>query len=128
MEFSSSILLGLTEFLWKAQHEGREDIAWRVMTVVLVVCRLCHPSSELYIANHLYERLEPWRICSACLAEKITDDRLYVALDKLLPHKAALEKHLKDKLGTLFDLKYDLLLYDVTSTFIEGDRCLTTSR
>ena len=113
-------LLGLTEFLCNAQHEGREDIAWRVMTVVLVVCRLCHPSSELYIANHLYERLALEDLLGLP-AEKITDDRLYVALDKLLPHKAALEKHLKDKLGTLFDLKYDLLLYDVTSTFIEGE-------
>ncbi len=47
-------------------------------------------------------------------------ERLYRALDKLLPHKEALEKHLKDRLGTLFDLKYDLLLYDVTSTSERG--------
>ena len=43
------------------------------------------------------------------------------ALDQLLPHKAALERHLKEKLGDLFDLKYDLLLYDVTSTYFEGE-------
>jgi transposase len=51
---------------------------------------------------------------------KVNDDRLYRALDQLLPHKDALEQHLKDRLGTLFKLEYDLLLYDVTSTYFEG--------
>ena len=50
----------------------------------------------------------------------MNDDRLYRALDKLLPHKDALQTHLKNRLGELFDLKYDLLLYDVTSTYFEG--------
>lgn len=54
---------------------------------------------------------------------KVNDDRLYRALDALLPHKAELEKHLKQRLGELFDLKYDLLLYDMTSTYFEG-QCL----
>ena len=48
---------------------------------------------------------------------KVNDDRLYRALDRLLPHKDALETHLKERLGTLFKLEYDLLLYDVTSTY-----------
>ena len=56
-------------------------------------------------------------------SEKVYDERLYRALDKLLPHKKALEKHLKDRLGSMFGLKYDLLLYDVTSTYFEG-QCL----
>jgi hypothetical protein len=47
----------------------------------------------------------------------INDDRLYRALDRLLPHKAALEAHLKQRLGELFALDYELLLYDVTSTY-----------
>jgi transposase len=46
---------------------------------------------------------------------------LYRALDALLPHKEELEKHLKNRLGELFGLKYDLLLYDVTSTYFEGE-------
>ena len=46
--------------------------------------------------------------------------RLYAGLDRLLPHKDAIEQHLKQRLGELFDLKYDLLLYDVTSTYFEG--------
>jgi transposase len=53
-------------------------------------------------------------------ADKINHHRLYRALDYLLPHKETLERHLKDRLGTLFDLDYDLLLYDVTSTYFEG--------
>jgi len=51
----------------------------------------------------------------------VYDQRLYRALDNLLPHKEALEKHLKSRLGELFGLKYDLLLYDVTSTYFEGE-------
>jgi transposase len=51
---------------------------------------------------------------------KVNDDRLYRALDALLPHKSTLEKHLKERLGELFEIEYDLLLYDVTSTYFEG--------
>jgi transposase len=54
-------------------------------------------------------------------AEKVNDDRLCRALDALLPPKAALAKHLKEKRGSLFELAYDLLLYDVTSTSLEGE-------
>jgi len=50
-------------------------------------------------------------------ADKVNDDRLYRALDRILPHKDALEKHLKQRLGELFQIEYDLLLYDVTSTY-----------
>jgi hypothetical protein len=53
-------------------------------------------------------------------AEKVNEGRLYRALDALPPHEPALEKHLKEKLGELFELDYDLLLYDVTSTYFEG--------
>jgi transposase len=52
--------------------------------------------------------------------ESVNDDRLYRALDRLLPHKEALEGHLRSKLSELFELDYDLLLYDVTSTYFEG--------
>ena len=51
----------------------------------------------------------------------MNDDRLYRALDRLLPHKLALEAHLKQRLGELFSPDYDLLLYDVTSTYFEGE-------
>jgi hypothetical protein len=53
--------------------------------------------------------------------EQVHTDRLYKALDQLLPHKESLEKHLRQRLGELFELKCDLLLYDVTSTYFEGE-------
>jgi transposase len=53
-------------------------------------------------------------------SEQIYDERLYRALDRVLPHKEAIEKHLVQRLGELFELDYDLLLYDVTSTYFEG--------
>ncbi len=53
-------------------------------------------------------------------ASKVNETRLYRALDQLLPHKQKLEAFLKHQLGELFELEYDLLLYDVTSTYFEG--------
>ena len=111
--------LGLPELLEGLLPPGREEVPWAVMALVLVLGRLSDASSELHLAEHGYE--------SSALAEllgvpaaKVNDDRLYRALDQLLPHKQALEKHLKQRLGELFELDYDLLLYDVTSTYFEG--------
>jgi len=53
-------------------------------------------------------------------ADKVNKDRLYRALDRLLPHKSAIEAHLKERLGALFDEPFDILLYDLTSTYFEG--------
>jgi len=94
-------------------------VAKSVMSLILVICRLCDPSSELRIAEHLYQRSAMPDLLGVA-AEKINDDRLYRALDELLMHKEELEKHLKNRLGELFDLSYDLLLYDMTSTYFEG--------
>ncbi len=112
--------LGLDEFLRDTIPSGREDVPWSVMALVLVIARLCDPSSELSIAeNFLRKTATSDLLCVP--AEKVYDNRLYRALDKLLPHKQKLEVFLKEKLGELFDLEYDLLLYDVTSTYFEGD-------
>jgi len=112
--------LGLAEFLLRTLPEGREEVPWAVMAEVLVLGRLCDPSSELHLAERFYEASALDDLLGVP-AEKVNDDRLYRALDALLPHKRALEKHLKEKLGELFDLEYDLLLYDVTSTYFEGE-------
>ena len=111
--------LGLKRELDRLMPAGREEVPWSIMALVLVICRLCDPSSELRIAEHLYERSALPDLLGVGAA-KINDDRLYRALDELLPHKAALETHLKNRLGELFHLSYDLLLYDVTSTYFEG--------
>jgi hypothetical protein len=111
--------LGLVEFLKGAMPVGREEIPWPMMALVLVLGRLCEPSSELHLAEHFYEASALAELVGVP-ANKVNEDRLYRALDEVLPHKEALEKHLKERLGGLFDLDYDLLLYDVTSTYFEG--------
>jgi len=112
--------LGLVSFLEELVPWGCEEIPWSLMALVLVVCRLCEPSSELRIAEHLYERSALPDLLGIP-PEKVNDDRLYRALDALLPQKAALETYLKERLGELFQLEYDLLLYDITSTYFEGE-------
>jgi transposase len=112
--------VGLDRFLSKTLPNGREDIPWSVMVQVLVLCRLCEPSSELHIAEHFYRQSALADLLGVPCA-KVNEDRLYRALDQLLPHKEALECHLKERLGVLFGLDYDLLLYDVTSTYFEGE-------
>jgi transposase len=112
--------LELDRFLETALPSGREQIGWASTALILVLGRLCEPSSELHLAEHFYQASALPDLLGVP-AEKVNDDRLYRALDALLPQKAALEKHLKEKLGSLFELDYDLLLYDVTSTYFEGE-------
>jgi len=112
--------LGLSEFLARHLPRSRAEIPWSTMAQVLLVGRLGDPSSELHLAEHSLDASALGELLGAPAA-KLNEDRLYRALDRLLPHKEALEKHLKQRLGELFDLEYDLLLYDVTSTYFEGE-------
>lgn len=111
--------LGLDRVCTELMPEGREDIPWSTMAAVLVMSRLCEPSSELHIAEDFY-RSTAFEDILDLPCEQVNDDRLYRALDRLLPHKEVIEERLQKRLGELFDLNYDLLLYDVTSTFFEG--------
>ena len=111
--------IGLKSQLDQLMPVGREDVPWSMMSLVLVIARLLDPSSELHIAEHVFEQSALGDLLGVC-ASKINDDRLYRAMDQLLPHKAELEKYFKQRLGELFNLSYDLLLYDVTSTYFEG--------
>lgn len=97
----------------------RETVGWAEVVAILVMGRLCEPSSELHVAERWY-RTTALEDLLGVSTEDIYDERLYRALDRLLPHKQALEKHLVQRLGGLFELEYDLLLYDVTSTYFEG--------
>jgi len=112
--------LGLDALLAHLLPPGREAVPWGTMAAVLVLARLCEPASELHIAEAWYggSALEDLLALPAPL---VNEDRLYRALDQLLPHKAALERHLVARLGDLFAVEYDLLLYDVTSTYFEGE-------
>jgi transposase len=110
----------LDQFFLEHVPWGREEIPWAIIGEVLVLCRLCHPSSELHIAEHFFEQTALVDLLGIP-SEKINEDCLYRALDQVLPHKEALERHLKERAGSLFHLDYDLFLYDVTSTYFEGE-------
>jgi transposase len=99
---------------------GRESVSWSTMASVLVIARLCKPASELHIAEDWYRQTALDDLLGLP-AEKVNPTRLYRALDRLLPHKTAIQQHLRQRLGELFSLDYDLLLYDVTSTYFEGE-------
>lgn len=107
--------LGLYDFFHRVMPTGREEIPWAKLACVLIIARFCNPKSELYIAEHYYGHTALADLMGVP-DQKIYDNRLYRTLDKLIPHKPALEKHLKERFGQLFQINYDLLLYDVTST------------
>jgi transposase len=112
-------LLGLDKLLENLAPAGREEVAWPVVASILTIARFCQPQSELHIESTWYRRTALEDLLGVAV-DKVHTDRLYEGLDWLLPHKSTIEKHLKDRLGALFDLDYDLLLYDVTSTYFEG--------
>ena len=111
--------LGLDTLLAELLPAGREDVPWARMAAVLVLARFCEPSSELHIAEDWFRRTALGDLLGIA-DDKVNDDRLYRALDRVLPQKLFLEVHLQQRLGRLFGLEYDLLLYDITSTYFEG--------
>jgi transposase len=113
-------LLELDKLLERLIPAGGEQIPWPTLAAILCIARFCEPSSELHIEETWYPRTALDDLLGVP-AEKVYTDRLYAAMDALLSCKEAIEKHLKERLGNLFDLEYDLLLYDVTSTYFEGE-------
>jgi hypothetical protein len=113
-------MLGLDELLARQIEAGREEIPWGTVAAILAIARFCEPASELHIEEKWYRRTALDDLLGVA-PEKVHTDRLYDGLDQLLPHKEAIEKHLRQRLGELFPLKCDLLLYDITSTYFEGD-------
>lgn len=111
--------LGLDELLKGLMPERREDVPWPLMAAILTLGRLCEPSSELHVAESWYRKTALEDLLGVP-AVQVNDDRLYRTLDRLLGHKTAIETHIKKRFGEMFGVEYDLLLYDVTSTFFEG--------
>jgi len=112
-------LLGLGALLEGSMPGGEEHVPWHEVAFILAASRLIEPSSELAIEEHLYPRTALDDIVGVP-AEKVNKDRLYRGLDRLLPHKELCEQHLKTRLGQLFQEPFDILLYDLTSTYFEG--------
>jgi transposase len=112
-------LLELDDLLAGLMPWGREEAPWSTVAAILTIARFCQPQSERHIEDMWYRQTALEDLLGVPI-EKIHTDRLYAGLDVLLPCKEAIEKHLRQRLGDLFDLEYDLLLYDVTSTYFEG--------
>jgi transposase len=111
--------LKLDTFFDDAMQEGREEIAWGTMACILTLARFCAPSSELQVADFWYGKTALDDLLGVA-PDKVNEDRLYRALDALLPHKDALFRHFQQVYGELFGTSFDLLLYDITSTYFEG--------
>ena len=112
-------LLGLDKLL-AAEMSGRDaDVPWEVVAFILCAARLIAPSSELALGDSFYPRTALDDIAGVPI-EKVNKDRLYRGLDRLHPCKSAIEAHLKNRLGRLFAEPFDILLYDLTSTYFEG--------
>jgi len=111
---------GLEELCESLVPHGKEQVGWSKMISVLVAARLCEPSSELHIAEDWYRRTALSDLLQLP-SEQVNKDRLYRALDELLPHKQVIEAHLSRRCGELFSLNHEVLLYDVTSTYFEGE-------
>jgi transposase len=110
---------GLEELCERLLPAGKERISWAKMAAVLVAARLCEPSSELHIAEDWYRRTALSDLLQL-EDDQVNKDRLYRALDHLILHKKALEAHLSRRCGELFAVENEVLLYDVTSTYFEG--------
>jgi transposase len=111
--------LELDHFFEQTIDHASADVSWSRVAALLAINRLCAPGSELAIEQRWYP--------STALDDlleieegKINDTRLYRCLDRILPHKTKLERHLKDRYGALFGAEFDVLLYDLTSTYVEG--------
>lgn len=111
--------LKLDAFFDEAIEPGRETVAWATMACILTLARFCAPSSELQIAEFWYGKTALDDLLGVA-PEQVNEDRLYRALDTLLPHKEGLFRHFQKVYGELFGTTFDLLLYDVTSTYFEG--------
>jgi transposase len=112
--------LEMDQFWEKALDEEPADIRWSSVAAILAVNRLLAPRSELSIEERWYTQTALDDLLGVP-EEKVNTDRLYRALDLMLPHKEALEKHLRMKYGELFGADFELLLYDLTSTYFEGE-------
>ncbi len=111
--------LELDGFFERTMDGESAEVPWSRVAALLAINRLCAPGSELAIEQRWYP--------STALDDlleieegKINDTRLYRCLDRILPHKTKLERHLKDRYGALFGAEFDVLLYDLTSTYVEG--------
>jgi len=112
--------LDLDRFWAPRLPNSREGTSWQHILQTLVCYRLIDPGSEWRLHRHWFEQSGMGDLLGEdySLVEK---NALYRCLDKLLPHKAALFDHLRARWQDLFSAKFEVLLYDLTSTYFESD-------
>ena len=112
--------LKLDRFWSEKLPEGRESVAWAQVLELLVVNRLIDPGSEFRVHRQWFDQsaMDVLLGQDFQVAEK---DRLYRCLDRVLKHKQDLFVHLQQRWKDLFEAEFDLLLYDLTSTYVEGE-------
>ncbi|MGH8336353.1 MAG: IS1634 family transposase, partial [Gammaproteobacteria bacterium] len=100
--------------------EAREAVSWEKVLRLLVVNRLLEPGSEFHIHRQWYvdSAMDELLETDFAVAEK---DRLYRCLDRVRKHKQELFVFLKQKWADLFSADFEVLLYDLTSTYFEGE-------
>ena len=111
--------LGLHRLLSRLLSSGREAVAWERIGCVLTIARFCAQESELGVAERWYGRTALEDLLGIGW-EKINEDRLYRGLDELHAHKEELTQHLLGQYQSWFGVGFEFLIYDVTSTFFEG--------
>jgi len=111
--------LGLDELLAGLIEPGREEVPWEEVACLLTMARFCAQRSELEVAERWYADSALEDLLGVPLA-RINDARLYRGLDVLHAHKEALCAHLVERYRSWFGVRFEFLLYDVTSTFFEG--------
>jgi len=112
--------LELDQFYEGLLDEEQADVAWSRIAALLAINRLCEPSSELAVEERWYPATALDDLLGIA-EEKVNDTRLYRCLDHLIPHKTKLERHLRQRYGELFAATFDVLLYDLTSSYVEGE-------
>jgi hypothetical protein len=112
--------LGLGSFWEERLPRGREDVPWTKVLQLLVVNQLVDPGSEFRLHRQWFDHsaMDELLAVDFAVAEK---DRLYRCLDRVLAHKKELFLFLKDRWRNLFNARFDVLLYDLTSTYFEGE-------
>ena len=111
--------LELDRFWERKLPRGREDVGWSQVLELLVVNRLIDPGSEFRVHRQWFDQsaMDVLLGVDFAVAEK---DRLYRCLDRILEHRQELFQHLQQRWKALFDAQFDVLLYDLTSTYVEG--------
>jgi transposase len=112
--------LGLHEFWRERLPESREAVSWEKVLQLLVVNRLLDPGSEFRVHRQWFDQSAMDELLGTdfAVAEK---DRLYRCLDRVLEHKGELFVFLQQKWADLFQADFEVLLYDLTSTYFEGE-------